>query len=539
MLNWHINNNSKIHIVFDVDVDGLTSGSETETYIKKINKDIVITHSMNENKIHGIVIKNLEEYDFDLLIIPDAGSEDIEQCKTLSQEKDVDILILDHHHFNKDNPYAVLINCQDDTYPNKTLSGAGVVYKFIKEYDKKYGFNYADECLDLVGMGLVADSMDLRNYETRYLALKGLKNIHNNFMLEFLAKNKIEENSINFDFIGWKIAPFINATTRIGTAEERLDMIEAIIGNERTKEYQPRRKHKEDPKPEIEIQTLQKAMIRETTNIKARQDKLVTKGMETLNERITSEKLNNNKVIIINGTDILEKSFTGLVANKLAGIYKRPIIILKKTKGVDGETVYGGSFRSYDLFPVESLMDVLNGLGTFIMTGGHPNAGGFKIKESKLEETQNKLNELFKDIEIEDVYLVDYEIPVGRLKEKQVLQVGQWEDIWGNTLKEPIFAITDIVIDVSAIQLLGDKRNLIKFEKVVGNNKITFIKTFSGEATYNMLTMKNHTGLSKKNNTKVKIDVIGKFALNRWNGCEFPQVEVIDFEAKEVKDFRF
>jgi len=135
--------------------------------------------------------------------------------------------------------------------------------------------------------------------------------------------------------------------------------------------------------------------------------------------------------------------------------------------------------------------------------------------------------------------MVDYEIPVGRLKEKQILQVGQWEDIWGNTLKEPIFAITDIVIDVSAIQLLGDKRNLIKFEKIVGKNKITFIKTFSGEATYNMLTMKNHTGLSKKANTKVKIDVIGRFAVNKWNSCEFPQIEILDFNVESCKEFRF
>jgi len=544
MLHWHIQNNSKIHIIDDVDVDGLTSGTISDNYILNINPNIVITHSMNGNKIHGIVIENLKEYDFNLLIVPDAGSSDAKQCKELVETRDVDILILDHHEIEEINSHAVVINCQDGQYPNTTLSGAGVVYKFIKEYDKKYGFNYADYYLDLVAIGMIADSMDLRNYETRYLAIEGLKKINNGFIKQFLVKNKVlEGESINFEFIGWKIAPFINAVTRIGNAEERKNLINAFLGKEEKKEYQPRRKCKTDPKPEIIIQTLQECMIRETTNIKARQDKLVKKSMEDIAEIIEAQKLNDNKVIIVNATDILEKSFSGLVANKLASIYKRPIIILKQMKknelkNEEKATVFGGSFRSYDLFPVVSFMDVLREIDTFIMLGGHPNAGGFKIKESKIQEAQDRLNEMFKDVDIEDVYMVDYEIPIGRLKEKHILQVGQWADIWGNTLKKPIFAITDVSLKVEDIQLLGDKRNLIRFEKIIGNNKIVFIKKFASENLYNEMIMKNHKGLSKKNN-KVKLDIIGEFSINKWNGMEFPQIEVIAFNASKEKDFRF
>lgn len=543
MLHWHIENNSKIHIIDDVDVDGLTSGTISDNYILNINPNITITHSMNENKVHGIIVKSLEEFDFNLLIVPDAGSSDAKQCKELVETRDVDILILDHHEIEEINPHAVVINCQDGQYPNTTLSGAGVVYKFIKEYDKKYGFTYADYYLDLVAVGMIADSMDLRNYETRYLAIEGLKTINNEFMKQFLVKNKVlEGESINFEFIGWKIAPFINAVTRIGNAEERMDLINAFLGKKELKEYQPRRKHKEDPKPEIIIQTLQECMIRETTNIKARQDKLVKKSMEVLAEIIEAQKLNNNKVVIVNATDVLEKSFSGLVANKLAGIYKRPVIILKqmskKTEDEKEETVFGGSFRSYDLFPVESFMDTLREVDTFILLGGHPNAGGHQIKENMISETQDKLNKMFKDVDIEDVYMVDYEIPIGRLKEKHVLQVGQWADIWGNTLKKPIFAITDVSLKIEDIQLLGDKRNLIRFEKTIGNNKIVFIKKFAGEELYNKMIMKNSTGLSKKNN-KVKLDIIGEFSINKWNGMEFPQIEVIAFNASKEKDFRF
>ena len=540
MLNWHIENNSRIHIIKDVDEDGITSGVIMYKYIKKINPNIVITFSMNEDKKHGIILKNLEQYNFDLLIVPDAGSNDIKQCKELHENQDIDVLILDHHEIEKNNPYAIVINCQDNQYPNKTLSGAGVVYKFIKEYDKKYKYNYADENLDLVAIGITGDSMDLRNYETRYLTLEGLKSIHNEFIKEFLIKNKIEkEEKINFEFVGWKIAPFVNAVTRIGTVEERINLINAFLEKDEKREYQPRRKHKTDPKPEIEIQTLQKAMIREATNIKGRQDRLVTKGMEQLIEIINKNNLDKDKVIIIDATDILEKSFTGLVANKLASIYKRPIIVLKKFKEQNGEIIYGGSGRNYELFPIQSLMELLKEINTFIMVSGHDNAFGIQISNNKIQETKDKLNEMLKDVKIEDVYLVDYEIPVGRLKEKHILQVGQWADIWGNTLKKPLFAITDITLKVEDIQLIGEKRNLIRIEKNIGQNKIVFIKKFASEEIYNKIIMKNRVGLSKSKNNKVKLDIIGEFTINKWNGNEFPQIEIVDFNVSGVKEFRF
>ncbi|MDD4779078.1 MAG: DHH family phosphoesterase [Tissierellia bacterium] len=540
MLHWHLNNGSKVHILDDVDNDGITSATEIDNYIKDVSPNTIITHSMNDGKTHGIVLKNLKEYDFDLLIVPDAGSENIKECKILKEEWDVDILILDHHTYKKDSPYAILINCQDGKYPNNTLSGAGIVYKFIKEYDKKYGFNFADKYLDLTAIGIIGDSMDLRNYETRYLVLQGLKQINNSFIKEILTKLKVEEDeTINIEFVGWKIAPYLNAVVRSGTDEEKRELIDAILGKEGTKEYQPRRKNKDDPKPEIEIQTLQQAMAREVVNIKARQDRLVKKGMELLIEKINLLKLDVNKVIMVDGTEEIEKTFTGLVANKLSEIYKRPVVVLKKIKNNDEEITYGGSFRNYSLSPIVSLMELFESVGTFDMLGGHPNAGGFKIKANKLEEATNKLNELLKDMSIEDVYLVDYEIPVGRLKEKHVLQIGKWKDIWGNTLGKPLFAITDITLNVEDIQLLGEKRNFIKFDKVIGKNKITFVKKFAGEEIYNKMIMKSHKGLSKTKSNKIKMDIVGEFVINTWNENEYPQVEIRDFNVTEVKDFRF
>jgi len=542
MLNWHLENDSKIHIIDDVDNDGVTSATTIDNYCHDINKNIIITHSMNNDKVHGIRVETLLDFNFDLLIVPDAGSEDIKECKELKEKLDIDILILDHHKFKEDNPYAILINCQDGIYPNNTLSGAGVVYKFIKEYDKKYGYDFADKYLDLVAIGIIGDSMDLRNFETRQLVLKGLKNIQNKFVNEVVKKQqKSEFDEVNIDFVGWKISPLLNAVIRSGTEEEKIELIDAMLGKEGYKEYQPRRKNKNDPKPEPIMQTLQESMVRDATNIKARQDRLVKKGMELLIKKINEQHLDKNKVIIVDGTEDIEKTFTGLVANKLANIYKRPIVVLRKMsmKSKDGKTIFGGSFRNYKLSSIVSFFDILEKTKLFYDVGGHSNAGGYKILEEDIPKAINKLNEILKDMVIEDVYLVDYEIPVGRLKEKHVLQVGQWNNIWGNTLNEPLFAVTDITLKVEDIKLLGDKKNFIKFDKAIGQNKISFIKMFANEDTYNTMIMKNKKGLSKQSSSKVKMDIIGKFTINHWNDNEYPQVEIVDFNVSQVKDFVF
>jgi len=73
LLHKHIRNNSKIHILIDVDADGITSAGMMYLYIKDINPNINIAYSMNEKKKHGIILKELAKYEYNLLIVPDAG----------------------------------------------------------------------------------------------------------------------------------------------------------------------------------------------------------------------------------------------------------------------------------------------------------------------------------------------------------------------------------------------------------------------------------------------------------------------------------
>ena len=155
-------------------------------YIKKVSPETQITYSTNYGKKHGIKPKLLEEYfnteETILLIVPDAGTNDLKEVEELIGKYDLDVLCIDHHEPNEEtltslNDEGVILINNQISYENPDMSGAGVVYKFIKEYDKMYGYDYADDFLDLFALGNVGDSMDMRSLETRRLTTLGCLDI--------------------------------------------------------------------------------------------------------------------------------------------------------------------------------------------------------------------------------------------------------------------------------------------------------------------------------------------------------------------------
>lgn len=552
LLHRHLEKGSTIAIRQDCDFDGVASTTVMAKYLEQIKKDINITFLLPEAKEHSINLKQIQtktNFEIDLLIVPDAGTNDIRELEYLNS-RGIDVLILDHHKadikernpYGYNCPYAIVINCQDGSYPNPDICGVGVVYKFIKEYDKRYGYNYADNYLDLVALGNIADSMDLRSLETRYLVLEGLKQCNsdntNLFIKELMLKQAYRINGdLTIMGAGLNISPIINGTIRSGEETEKIDMLKAFLEIQEDREYQPRRVKKTDDKPPVEIQTLQQTMARVCANAKARQDKKVSKVVDTLCGVINEKGLAfDNKVIIVDGSNLedMDKTFTGLVANKLANRYHRPCILLR-TKDKD---TFGGSMRNYNLFEDDNFQKTLNstGIATSI---GHPNAGGVNVLKKDVEALTRALNEIYKDVKIEDVYNVDFEIPIGRLRPRDISQVGKWKDIWGNGIDQPLFAITNIILTEEDFKLLGEKKNFLKIVKKIGSTEFTFVKGCS-EKEYNTMLGISTKGFQKtKKNNKFEMEIVGKFEVNTFNEQEHPQINIVDYNIKPVKEFRF
>ena len=97
-----------------------------------------------------------------LVCCPDSASNDYIQHQIL-KEHGINTLVLDHHLADSISKDAIIINNQLSDYPNKELSGVGVVWQFCRYIDNILNVNYADEFLDLVALGLTGDMMSLHS----------------------------------------------------------------------------------------------------------------------------------------------------------------------------------------------------------------------------------------------------------------------------------------------------------------------------------------------------------------------------------------
>ena len=126
----HIENNDNIFIQIDSDADGYTSAAIIYLYMKKINPSLCIEWRVHTGKQHGLIVDTIPD-DTQLVIAPDSSSNDYQQHLELA-EKGIDVIVLDHHMCDKGySQNAIVVNNQlSKQYPNKSLCGAGVTYKF-------------------------------------------------------------------------------------------------------------------------------------------------------------------------------------------------------------------------------------------------------------------------------------------------------------------------------------------------------------------------------------------------------------------------
>ena len=530
----HSNLNKTIFIKRDPDVDGFTSAAYLNGFISDIAPDTRIIVGGSYQKEHGLKISDIEKYcdELSLIIIPDAGSgkESVNVYKEIREKYNIPILVIDHHEICEETMnYATVINCKDGEYPNNTLSGVGVVHQFCLAYAAKYDINpkVCEYYLDLVSLGMIADSMDMRNLETRYYALEGIKeeNIHNLLIKELAIKNE-DEMKLGFTLnnIGWVIAPKINGVIRYGKKEEQDDLFRAMCGVKDDREYQPRRKSKNDPKPPVEIHSLQKTMARVCTNVKQRQDKDVRLYMNELDKEIVNRKLDKNSVIIIDATEIVDKkTVTGLVANKLAEKYYRPIVILR----AKDDKTFGGSGRNYDKGIVKDFRNFLNETEVFECEG-HPSAFGVAIKKEDLPIAIERCNQKLKLDDLVTIHQVDYEVKADQLIPQTVLKVANSYEIWGKGVPEPSFVITNIVIPAKDIIGYGDNKGFIRFTY----NGVDYVKKYCCKGEWEEMTLRDRNVLGENKKT-LSLTVIGNFVLNEWEGQRFPQVKIKFFESNE------
>ena len=450
-----LDNESNMGLLVDSDNDGYCSSALM--YLFLINEcsypkeKIQIFH--HQKKTHGLsddkVFKEIKKSDVDFMIIPDAGSNDIEQIKDLLK-LGKKVLILDHHQINDEeqntkfvdqegNIIGVIINNQLDEY-STDLAGTGVVYKFLVALTE----NELEHYMDLVAIANIADSMYLNSFESRYIVDKGLKNINNELMKELIENAKLEGDLTPTD-ISFNVSNYINAVIRFGTIQEKENLFRALIGEEEEIEYTPR-KSRNNPNPQTEIQTLQKAMVRISKSIKSKQDTAKKKSVEKCKQFISENGLDKYKTIVLIDEDneLIDRKITGLIAMNLVSVYKKSVVLLGRTK-----EKYTGSMRG---FGVENFKEILESTEIVKVTG-HNNSAGVEVEFKDIPRLIKRINRVMEDIEvIPPCTLVDCKIDINNIREKEMQEVLNLKPIWHQHCAEPLFLIEELIIDSKKIR---------------------------------------------------------------------------------------
>ena len=502
----------KVAIVVDQDMDGFTSSALFVKFMQEINCPIGIL--MDEGKTHGLTDNIMNDIigNYDLVIVPDAGSNDIKQHKKLL-DNDVDFIVLDHHevlsesikHLNNDENGVVVNNELLDM--NTEYTGVGMVYIFLKYviFLENLDINI-DKYLDLVALGAIGDVSNVADKEIRYYVTKGLNNITNPFIKAVMERKGLKE--MTGRDASFSIISMINAVTRIGTVEEKQDLFDAIVSDStETTTVEVRKKNKSTGKfDKIPTEmTVHDIIVKKCESIKTKQDKIVKEAMKKV------EYIHDNNVIIGLLDEDVPSSITGLIAMKISDKHRKPVMIGKKY-----EDVLAGSLRAPDGLDFKGILTMSN---LFNFASGHASAAGWGINDSRREELYKYLDEYDFNNNIE--YMVDklYSKPI----EYDIYKVEMDKRVFGGDVVYPTMGYKSIKFNKKCITTRGSVTTFF-------DDGVSFVLFNSPDN----MQQEIEDNLDDRGN--LTMDIVGEPRVQKFGSKEIPQIIIKDYEFLEKYD---
>lgn len=509
LFKYHVNAKNGIGILIDGDADGFTSAAMMYRYLKQLDVEATLISSPHKN--HGLqgMTEEILNTGIDLLIIPDAGSNDSELQNELIHQYDIDIIIIDHHDIEDKNTAkhsdAVIINSQLNNM-NHNFTGAGMTLLFI-EAAERLAFKTIkpdDLLLTLSAIGQVADVSDVSDMEIRLNQARGLNKNSSYLLDEYISDN----TSISSHDLSFGIIPHLNAVARIGNLEQRIEVVKALANDFSCDEVpiEKRRKNKKTGKFEVraEMWSPYRIIVDRMTKTKTKQTKLV-------NEAISGE----DKLLIKTPTlhvmvlkDEKYKPITGLIANTISGENDVACLVLVE------QDKLSGSGRGCDkLFEDFKKLLLDNHLVDFAQ--GHANAFGVEIKREKLD----CLIKFFKQVTREsNAYVVDKLYNMNTINKKDIDSILDNQTLFGGNVGQPLLGFKNIEVNKTSIRTRGKVLNF-------SSGGINFI-AFNGQK----YDIKPNFGNS------VTFNIIGEAMRSSWGNIN--QVVIRDLEQvqQKVKD---
>ena len=346
----------KVLIYGDYDVDGITSIVILKRAFEMLGipTEYHLPHRLQEG--YGISRKVLERAHTDgcsLVVSVDNGMRAFEAAE-VARKLGMDFIVTDHHLPDQSLPDVLaILNPQqaDCSYPEKNLAAVGVVFKLIQALFRGTSReNVLQHFLKMVAIGTVADAVPITG-ENRVIVkfgLEGLSNPHN-LGLQVLLQETGITGEVSSSDLAFKLAPRINAVTRMGGGREVVDLFS--VGEK----------------------SQAQAIVREMNekNLLRRHEEQCV--LEEAGKKLSEDSdIGEKKFLVVAGQN-WHRGVIGIVAARLAEKFYRPTLVLSI-----GEENCQGSGRSIPGFNLVEALDDCSDM--FIQYGGHPQAVGCTLK---------------------------------------------------------------------------------------------------------------------------------------------------------------
>jgi len=432
-----VRDNEKMIIFGDYDADGVSASAIFYHFFKKIGFDNFNVYIPDRHQDgYGLTKEAIKEFKKDnvsLIITLDCGITDVEEIELINN-LGMEAIIIDHHlppdlNGGKMPPAFAIVDPKqkEDLYPFKDFCGAGLAFKTVQAIINR-GLEmghfevvpgWEKWLLDMVAIATIADMVSLLG-ENRILTYYGLKVLRKTRRVGLLALfNRLGLNplTINEDDVSFMIAPRINITSRMSHANASFEL--------------------------LTTESFEEAnwIVSRMEMLSVERKNAVEKILEEVDKKL--ERLDDLPSVIVFGNLNWNTGVLGLAASRLVEKYNRPVFLWGKERAKEIK----GSCRSDGVINVVELMSLLPE-DIFFDKGGHSFAGGFTLKEDKIDVFEKEIFSAFENIpkfHAENNLYIDAEVSIKDIDEEFYSAIEKFAP-FGSDNPKPIFLFKNLEV---------------------------------------------------------------------------------------------
>jgi single-stranded-DNA-specific exonuclease len=502
---------TRIGIISDYDVDGVSSAAIFQLFLRAVGSDAIIHVPDRLTEGYGPsehAVKLLKEQGCALLLTLDCGvlaHDPLAHAAELGMET----IIVDHHQAGEVLPEAHAVinpNRQDDVSGFGYLCAAGVVMILVATVNKLLRAKgwYSEtrpepnmlQWLELVALATVCDVVPLKGLNRAYVT-QGLKIMsrRENAGLAMLSDIARLKRSPDVYALGFVLGPRLNAAGRVGHADLALELLttrDKGRANQLAQELEQLNRQRQA----IEMRVVDAAAIQAEASL----------GKE------------HRSSIIIVTSEGWHPGVVGLAAARLKERYQLPSFVLASNPKTG---LASGSGRSIAGVDIGSATRAALEAGVIVKGGGHAMAAGLTVEIAKLVELRSFLEEKLAAAvanAVENSLQIDGALTASGAT-VDLIELLEQAGPYGSAHPAPVFAFPAHKV------VYADPAGSDHIRCTLASADGTRIKAIAFRA---MGTELGETLLTER---KLPLHIAGRLTIDEWGSKRVPSLQIEDIAA--------